>query len=83
MVSIENNDTSYFVLFFDGRKHRVSKWEFKKRSVQVEVSRLVAKGYSRVQRIDFHDIFLGYKLTFIIFVLLVARNFNLEIRLEG
>jgi hypothetical protein len=67
------------------RKSIGSKWFFKKKfnaegKVEKYKSRLLAKGYSQVEGIDFGDIFsLVAKLTSIRFILSIVVAFDLEV----
>jgi hypothetical protein len=67
------------------RKYVGSKWLFKKKfnaegKVEKHKYRLVAKGYSRVEGIDFGEIFsLVSKLTSIRFILAIVVAFDLEV----
>jgi hypothetical protein len=73
------------VEFPNGRKPIGSKWVFKKKlnlegKVEKYKDRLVAKGYSQVEGIDFGEISSPVsKLTFIIFLLYVAAAFDFEV----
>ena len=73
------------VELFDGRKHVGSKWVFNKKLIAVGKvekykARLVEKGYSWVEGIDFGHIFSYVsKLTFIRFLLSLATTFDLEV----
>ena len=82
---VEEMETWYLVEFPNGRKPVGSKWVFKKklnaaRKVEKYKARLVAKGYSQVEGIDFAEIFSPVaKLTSIIFLLSLARTFDLDV----
>jgi hypothetical protein len=63
MESLHKNETWDLVELPNGRKHVGSKWVFKKKlnaTGQVEKfkARLVVKGYSQVEGVDFGEIFL-------------------------
>ena len=85
MEALEKNQTLDLVRFPNGRKHVGSKWVFKKRlntvgKVEKYKARLVPKGYSWVEGIDFGDFFfLVEKLTFIRFLLSLVVSFDLEV----
>ena len=62
MESLRKNDTWDLVAFPDGRKTIGSKWVFKRKTnavgcVEKFKDRLVAKGYSQVEGVDFSEIF--------------------------
>ena len=62
MESLQKNDTQDLVKFPEGKKPIGSKWVFKEKTnregeVKKYKVRLVAKGYSRVEGVDFGEIF--------------------------
>ena len=73
MEALDKNQSSDLIEFPDIRKHVGSKWVFKEKlnavgKIEKYKARLVVKGYSRVEGIDFDDIFSPVeKLTFIYF----------------
>ena len=83
MASLRKNDTWNLVPLPNGQKLVEFKWVFKNKTgsdgnVEKYKVRLVAKGYSQVERIDFGEIFsLIAKLTSIRFLLFVAVDFDL------
>jgi hypothetical protein len=85
MESLHKNETWDLVKFPSGRNHVDRKWVFKKKinaAGQVEKfkARLVVKGYSQVEGVDFSDIFsLVTKLTSIRVLMSLATTFDLEI----
>jgi hypothetical protein len=85
MESLDKNEALDLVEFPTGINPIESKWVFKKKlnaegKVEKYKCRLVAKGYSQVEGIDFGEIFsLVAKLTFIIFMLSVVVLFDFEI----
>jgi hypothetical protein len=85
METLDKNESWDLVDFPSGRNPIGNKWVFKKKlnaegKVEKYKSRLVAKGYSRVDGIDFGDIFSPVsKLTSIIFMLDVATGFDFEV----
>jgi hypothetical protein len=74
MDSLDKSEALYLVKFPTGRKAISSKWVFKKKlnakgKVEKYKDRLVEKGYSRVEGIDFGEMFSHFsKLTSIIFI---------------
>jgi hypothetical protein len=86
MASLDKNEAWDLVELSTGKNHIGSKWVFKKKlnaegKVEKYKSRLVAKGYSEVEGIDFGDIFsLVAKLASIVFMLyvVVALDFEVE-----
>ena len=85
MEALEKNEAQELVEFLDGRKPVGSKWVLKNK-LNVEgkfkkyKDRLVAKGYSQVEVIDFGDIlFPVAKFTSIRFLLSLSIAFDLEI----
>ena len=85
MEALEKNEAWDLVELPDGRKPDGSKGVFKKKlnaAVKVEKYkyRLVSKGYSQVEGVDFGEIFSHVaKLTSIIFLLSLAASFDLEV----
>ena len=85
MDSLDKNEAWNLVQLPVGRKVVGSKWLFKKKlnakgKVNKYKSRLVAKGYSQVEGIDFGEIFSPVeKLTSIRFLLSIATAFDLEV----
>ena len=85
MEALDKNEAWDLVELSDGRKLVGSKWVFKKKlnaagKVEKYKSRLVAKGYSQVEGIDFGEIFsLVAKLTSIRFLLSLAATFDLKV----
>jgi transposase InsO family protein len=85
MASFDKNEAWDLVEFPTGRKPIGDKWVFKKKlnaegKVEKYKSRLVAKGYSQVEGIDFGEIFsLVAKLTSIRFMLSVVVAFYFEV----
>ena len=64
MEALDKNEAWDLVELPDGRKNVGSKWLFKKklnatRKVEKYKAQLVAKGYSRIEGIDFGDIFFS------------------------
>jgi hypothetical protein len=84
MASLDKNEAWDIVEFLTGRNPIGSKWVFKKKlnaegKVEKYIARLVAKGYSQVEGIDFGEIFSPVsKLTSIRFMLSVASVFDFE-----
>ena len=82
IAALRKNDTWDLVPLLDGRKPVGCKWVFKKKvgsdgSVEKYKVRLVAKGYSQVEGIDFGEIFSPVaKLTSIGFMLYLAVDFE-------
>jgi hypothetical protein len=82
---MEKNEAWDLVDFLTGRNPIGGKWVFKKKlnaegKVEKYKVRLVEKGYSEVEGIDFGEIFsLVSKLTSIIFLLSVATAFDFEV----
>jgi hypothetical protein len=85
MTYLDKNEALDLVKFPTGRNPIGSKWVFKKKlnaegKVEKHKSRLLAKGYSLVEGIDFGDIFsLVSKLTSIIFMLSIVVAFYFEV----
>ena len=85
MDSLDKNEPWKLVQLPAGRKSIGSKWLFKKKfnaegKVDKYKSRLVAKGYSQVEAIDFGEIFsLVANLISIGFLLSIATAFDLEL----
>jgi hypothetical protein len=85
MDALDKNEAWDIVEFLVGRKNVGSKWLFKKKfnvegKVEKYKSRLVAKGYSQVEGIDFGEIFSPVaKLTSIRFVLSIVVSFDLKV----
>jgi hypothetical protein len=85
MESLCKNETRELVKLPSGRKHVCIKWLFNKTmiiAVPVEKfkARLVGKGYSQVEGVDFSDMFsLVAKLTSIRVLMSPAVAFDLEI----
>ena len=85
MDSLDKNEAWNLVQLPARRKAVGSKWLFKKKlnaegKVDNYKSRLVAKGYSQVEGIDFGEIFSPVaKLTSIRFLLSIAAAFDLEV----
>ena len=85
MADLDNNEAWDLVEFPTGRNPIGSKWVFKRKlsaegKVEKHKSRLVAKGYSQVEGIDFGEIFSPVaKLTSIIFLLSVVVEFDFEV----
>jgi hypothetical protein len=83
--SLHKNEMWDLVKLPSGRKHVGSKWVFKKNmnaTGQVEKfkARLVVKGYSQVEGVDFGEIFSPVaKLTSIRVLMSLAATFDLEI----
>ncbi|GLJ53242.1 hypothetical protein SUGI_1134750 [Cryptomeria japonica] len=89
-TKLENKDVKfifirYLVPFPEGRNPVGCKWVFKKkisskRSIEKYKERLVAKGYSQVEGIDYGEIFsLVAKMTSIRFLLSIATTYDLEV----
>jgi hypothetical protein len=85
MVSLDKNEYWDLVELPTGRNPIGSKWVFKKKlnakdKVEKYKSRLVAKGYSQVEGIDFGEIFSPVaKLTSIIFLLSIVVAFDFKV----
>jgi hypothetical protein len=85
MDALDKNEAWDIVEFPAGRKSVGRKWLFKKKfnaegKVEKYKARLVEKGYSQVEGIDFGDIFsLVSKLTSIRFILSIVVAFDLEV----
>ena len=85
MDALDKNEVWDIVELPTGRKSVGSTWLFKKNfnaqgKVEKYKSRLVAKGYSQVEGIDFGEIFSPVaKLTSIIFILSIVVAFDLEV----
>jgi hypothetical protein len=85
MASLDKNEAWDLVELPIGRKPIGNKWVFKKKlnaegKVEKYEARLVAKGYSQVEGIDFGEIFsLVAKLTSIRFMLYVVAAFDFEV----
>jgi hypothetical protein len=85
MDALDKNEAWDIVEFPAGRKSIGSKWLFKKNfnaegKVEKYKARLVEKGYSRVEGIEFGEIFsLVAKLTSIRFILSIVVAFDLEV----
>jgi hypothetical protein len=85
MDALDKNEAWYIVELPAGRKYVGSKWLFKKKfnaegKVEKYKARLVVKGYSQVEGIDFGDIFSPIaKLTTIRFLLSIVATFDLEV----
>ena len=85
MESLRKNDIWDLVGFLDGRKTNDSKWVFKRNTnavgcVEKYKARLVSKGYSQVEGVDFGEIFSHVaKLTSIRVLMSLATTFDLEI----
>jgi hypothetical protein len=85
MESLQKNETWDLVNFPSGRNHVNRKWVFKKKTIvagQVKKlkDRLVAKGYSQVEGVDFSEIFSHVaKLTSIRVLMSLVAAFDLEI----
>jgi hypothetical protein len=85
MEALDKNEAWDLVEFSTGRNPIHNKWVFKKKlngegKVEKYKARLVEKGYSQVEGIDFGEIFsLVAKLTSIIFMLSVVVAFDFEV----
>jgi hypothetical protein len=84
MTSLDTNEACDLVELPIGRKPVGSKWVFKKKlnagKVEKYKNRLVAKGYSKVEEIDFGEFFSPVaKLTSIGFLLSIPTTFDLEV----
>jgi hypothetical protein len=85
MDALDKNEAWDIVELPAGRKFVGSKWLFKKKfnaqgKVEKYKSRLVEKGYSQVEGIDFSEIFSHVaKLTSIRFILSITVTFDLEV----
>jgi hypothetical protein len=85
MDALDKNEAWDIVELPAGRKSVGSKWLFKKKfnaegKVEKYKARLVEKGYSQVEGIDFGEIFSPVaKLTSIRFLLYIAAAFDLEV----
>jgi hypothetical protein len=83
--SLDKNEAWDLVEFLTGRNPIGSKWVFKKKlnaegKLEKYKARLVEKGYSEVEGIDFGDIFSpDSKLTYIRFMLYVVVTFYFEV----
>ena len=85
MDALDKNEAWDIVELPAGRKFVGRKWLFKKKfnaegKVEKYKARLVEKGYSQVEGIDFGEIFsLVSKLNYIIFILSIDVAFDLEV----
>jgi hypothetical protein len=85
MESMDKNEAWDLVELLTGRNPIGNKWVFKKKlnakgKVEKYKSRLVAKGYSQVEGIDFGEMFSPVaKLTSIRFILSVVVVFDFEV----
>jgi hypothetical protein len=85
MTSLDKNEAWDLLELSTGRKPIDNKWVFKKKlnaegKVEKYKDRLVAKGYSQVEGIDFGEIFSPVaKLTSIRFLLSIATAFDFEV----
>jgi hypothetical protein len=85
MDALDKNEAWDIVEFPTRRKSVCRKWLFKKKfnaqgKVEKYKARLVVKGYSQVEGIDFGEIFSHVaKLTSIIFILSIVVAFDLEV----
>ena len=85
MTSLDKNEAWDLVEFPTGRKPIGNKWVFKKKlnaegKVEKYKDRLVAKGYSQVEGIDFGEIFSHFStLTSIRFMLSIVVAFDFAI----
>jgi hypothetical protein len=85
MASLDKNEAWDLVELSTGRNPIGRKWVFKKKlnaegKVEKHKSRLVAKGYSQVEGIDFGEIFSHVaKLTSIRFLLSFVVSFDFEV----
>jgi glyoxylate utilization-related uncharacterized protein len=85
MEALDKNEAWDLVEFLTGRYPIGSKWVFRnklnaKRKVEKYKARLIEKGYSQVEGIDFGEIFSHVsKLTSIRFNLSVAATFDFEV----
>jgi hypothetical protein len=85
MAALDKNEAWDIVEFLVRRKLIGSKWVFKKKfnakgKVDKYKAHLVEKGYSRVEGIDFGDIYFAIaKLNSIRFLLSTATDFFLEV----
>jgi hypothetical protein len=85
MDALDKNEAWDIVELSDGRKYVGSKWLFNKKfnaegKVKKYKARLVAKGYSRVEGINFGEIFSHVAmLTSIIFLLSIVVSFDIEV----
>ena len=85
MASLDKNEAWDLVELPGGRKPIGSKWLFKKKlnaegKVEKYKARLVEKGYSQFEGIDFGEIYSPVaKLTSIRFLLFVAIAFDFEV----
>jgi hypothetical protein len=85
MDALDKNEAWDIVELPDGIKSVGSKWLFKKKfnaqgKVEKYKARLIAKGYSQVEGIDFGEIFSPVaKLTSIRFLLSIVVAFDLEV----
>jgi hypothetical protein len=85
MDALDKNEAWDLVEFPVGRKYVGRKWLFKKKfnaegKVEKYKARLVEKGYSQVEGIDFGEIFsLVAKLTSIRFILSIVVSFDIEV----
>jgi hypothetical protein len=85
MAGLDKNEALDLVELSTGRNPIGNKWVFKKKlNVEGKVdkykARLVEKGYSQVEGIDFGEIFsLVAKLTYITFLLFVVVVFDFEV----
>jgi len=83
--SLQKNDTWDLIKLPKGRKLVSSKWVFKKKmeatgEVEKYKARLVVKGYSQVEGVEFGEIFSSIAKLYSIRVLMsLAASFNLEV----
>jgi hypothetical protein len=85
MDALDKNEAWDIVEFPAGRKYLGIKWLFKKKfnakgKVEKYKARLVEKGYSQVEGIDFGEIFsFVAKLNSILFLVSIVVDFDLEV----
>jgi hypothetical protein len=85
MDALDKNEAWDIVELPAGKKLICRKWFFKKKfneqgKMEKCKARLVEKGYSQVEGIDFGEIFSPVaKLTFVIFLLSIVVSFDLEV----
>ena len=85
MNALDKNEAWDLIELSGGRKYVCSKWLFKKkfnaeRKVEKYKARLVEKGYSQVEGIDFgKNVSLVSKLTTIRFILYIVFHFYFEV----